>query len=362
MPHTRLAACVALALAGAGAAAGATLPADYDVTTYPVIVSEPGMRDVTVKKGTWGAGLAYEVTRPAGLAPGAKAPAVVFVNGVGLPIHEWEIYRSWARLVAAHGMAGITFDSKARGDSSDVAAFLAYVAKNADALGVDASRVAAWMCSANVAAGFPAAMAAAPSALRAIVVYYGAGEAPALRKDLPVYWALAGRDNARLVERQKALFERAVKEGVPWTMVVAPDLPHAFDAVETTPNSRRVVRETVAFLETHLAPAAPPADVPLPKRATGFVYANEPRRAEAVYREILARDPADLEAARRLGVSEYNEACRLALAGRRDEAFAWLNRAADDGFRSRTHYEGDADLESLRADPRWTALLTRLTR
>jgi hypothetical protein len=320
------------------------------------------MRNVTVTKGTWGDGLAFEVTRAAGLPPGAKTPAVVFVNGAGLPLHGWEIYRSWARLVAAHGMAGITFDAKTRGEASAVTAFLAHVAKNADALGVDASRVAAWMCSANVTAGLPASMAAAPSALRAIVVYYGAGETPALRKDLPVYWVLALRDNPRLVERQKALFERATREGMPWTMVVAPDLPHAFDAVEATPNSRRVVRETVAFLEAHLAPPAPPADVPLPMRATGFVYANEPRRAEAVYREILARDPSDREAARRLGVSEYNEACRLALEGRRDEAFVWLNRAADDGFVAKAQYEGDADLESLRADPRWAALLARLAR
>jgi hypothetical protein len=85
-------------------------PADpLDVTTYPVVLSAPGMSDVTVTQATWGDGLAMEVARPSRPA-GAKLPAVVFVNGVGGRLNEWEIYRSWARLVAAHGLAGVTFE------------------------------------------------------------------------------------------------------------------------------------------------------------------------------------------------------------------------------------------------------------
>ena len=43
------------------------------------------MTDVVVTAGTWGDGLALEVTRPAGAAGAGKRPAVVFVNGVTPP-------------------------------------------------------------------------------------------------------------------------------------------------------------------------------------------------------------------------------------------------------------------------------------
>ncbi len=103
-------------------------------------------------------------------------------------------------------------------------------------------------------------------------------------------------------------------------MVVAPDLPHAFDAVEVTPHSRAVVRETVAFLEAALAPAAPPDDVPLPKRASAFIYAGEPGNAVAVYREILAKSPDDGEARTLLGLA-------LSRSGKPAEAVVELERA-----------------------------------
>ena len=391
----------------------------YDVTTYPVVVTDPRTRDVVIAKATYGEGLAFEIASLPGTA-GARRPAVVFVNGVGGKLNEWEIYRSWARLVAARGLAGITFETKTSGSPAGVSAFFEHLRKNADALGLDLARLAAWSCSANVFAALPAIMTGEPIAFKAAVIYYGSGEAPVLRKDLPVYWVLAGRDGERLVERQKALFERAVKEKLPWTMVSAPDLPHAFDGVEDTPNSRRVVRETLEFLVALLAPSAPPTDVPLARRATAFMYANEPDRAVAVYREILAKTPSDGEARRLLGlalsragkpdeaVAElekaialgedgaaihqnlgdallavkrpaeaavhlrtavesgrryppvlFNLVCAEALSGAKDQAFAHLKELADTGWTGRAQVESDPDLAALRSDPRWAEALAR---
>ena len=53
----------------------------------------------------------------------------------------------------------------------------------------------------------------------------------------------------------------ALVEGAPWTMVNAPTLPHAFDALDTSDTSRRIVRDTLDFLYAQLdpLPAAPPA-------------------------------------------------------------------------------------------------------
>lgn len=53
----------------------------------------------------------------------------------------------------------------------------------------------------------------------------------------------------------------------------------------------------------------------------------------------------------------YNLACAYALKGDKDKAIATLQQAIDAGFRSKGHLMSDHDLDSLRDDPRFTALL-----
>ncbi len=419
-----------LAAAALGAApASAQSPSPYDVTTYSVVWTVPEAKNVRVFRGvayaeTSGsdkAPLVMDLAYPAGDAS-IPRPAVVFVNGVGGKLNEWEIYKSWARLVAAHGLVGITAESDPARPAESVRALLAHIAKEGAALRIDSSRLAVWACSANVRAALPLLMDGAPAGVRAAAILYGTGDAAALRKDLPVIWVMAGRDGPSLIEGQRALWARAAKEGAPWTMVNAPDLPHAFDAVEDTVHSRQLVRDIVEFLVSSLAPAgAPPPPALLPRRATAFLYANEPDKAAAVYREILAADPKDREAQRLLGLALtrqgkaaeavealrrvlemgesgpaihrnlgeallaagkpaeaaehlrkavdlgasappliYNLACAYALSGRRDDAFARLTELAGTGWLTRERLERDADLASLKSDPRFGALLAKL--
>ena len=402
-------------------------PSPYDVTTYPVVWTVPGAKDVRVARGTRYAGegagiLTLDVTYPSGGDASTRWPAVIFVNGVGGKLNEWEIYKSWARLVAAHGIAGVTAESDPGKPAESVRALFAHLAKEGAGLRLDSSRLAVWACSANVRAALPLLMDGAPAGVRAAAILYGTGEAATLRKDLPVYWVLAGRDGPGLIEGQRALWARAVKDGAPWTMVNAPDLPHAFDGVEDTAHSRQVVRELVEFLVASLAPAGPPAPpAPLPRRATAHMYGNEPEKAAAVYREILAANPKDVEAYRLLGLALtrqgkpgeavdalrkavelgddgpaihrnlgdallrsgrpaeaaehleksvklgmkappaiYNLACAYALSGRKDDAFARLNEVAAMGWLTREQVERDGDLASLKPDPRFGALLSKL--
>jgi hypothetical protein len=63
--------------------------------------------------------------------------------------------------------------------------------------------------------------------------------------------------------------------------------------------------------------------------------------------DLLAQIP-DPDAA-----SAYDHACCLALAGRKDDALARLRYAIAAGFQDFAHIEADADLASLRDDPRW---------
>ena len=52
----------------------------------------------------------------------------------------------------------------------------------------------------------------------------------------------------------------------------------------------------------------------------------------------------------------YNAACSYALAGRKDDAFTWLNKAMELGFDVASYLGRDDDLDSLRRDPRFAEL------
>jgi serine/threonine protein kinase/Flp pilus assembly protein TadD len=80
---------------------------------------------------------------------------------------------------------------------------------------------------------------------------------------------------------------------------------------------------------------------------------GQPERAVDWANRALALDSEDS------GVL-YNVACVQALTGRKDDAFASLEKAIKNGFGHREWLENDSDLAILRDDPRFDALLKRL--
>jgi len=73
--------------------------------------------------------------------------------------------------------------------------------------------------------------------------------------------------------------------------------------------------------------------------------------------EIAAR--AGMELFPKDPVWRYNTACALALQGSQDEALRQLDEAITLGFRDDRHIQADADLESLRATPKFELLVER---
>jgi len=61
-----------------------------------------------------------------------------------------------------------------------------------------------------------------------------------------------------------------------------------------------------------------------------------------------------------LGGAYYDFACGAALAGHRDEAFELLRRAIETGYLDSENTQSDRDLQSLRSDPRFAALLAEM--
>src|SRR5262245_11834305 len=119
---------LALALLVAPAAADVARP--HDITSYPVVWTEPGMERVAVRRGvaygeTAAKKLALDLYLPPGGAKGRKLPVILFLNGIGdnppaFILKEWEIYRSWMRVAAARGYAAAMGET----DPADVAGSL----------------------------------------------------------------------------------------------------------------------------------------------------------------------------------------------------------------------------------------------
>jgi dienelactone hydrolase len=282
-------------------------------------------------------------------------------------------------------------DSETAHATENLGQAIDHLRKNGTSLGVDGDRLGVWACSANVTIALPWLMNAAPEAVRTAVLYYGSGEVSRIRPELPLLYVMASDDDAGLIANQRKIWDLARAAGAPWTTVVARGLPHAFDALDESEASRRLVMQTVDYLVRQLVPLPP---TPAPSKARRYmqaIYGRRTTEAIAALRERLAEKPDDVEARNELGrmllisgdrpgsiqaydalvaradvpaatrsVALYNLACAHALEGHKDAALGRLEEAVAAGFTNASQISADPDLESLRREPRYRALMQRL--
>jgi TolB-like protein len=110
--------------------------------------------------------------------------------------------------------------------------------------------------------------------------------------------------------------------------------------------------EAVAAIKKALSIAGPFAE---PLSALGIAYAIDGRRVDAQKSLEQLHDRA-----KSTYVSPYNIATVYAALGDRDQAFAWLEKAYEGRSWYITFLRVDPDLDSLRSDPRFRALMQRV--
>ena len=116
-------------------------------------------------------------------------------------------------------------------------------------------------------------------------------------------------------------------------------------------DAQRTMEQSVALIQRHLE--SEPDDVrALYLGGGGLVNMGRVEEGLALARRALAIDPDDAG-------TLYNVACLYSLAGRVPEAIGYLEQALDAGFSQKEWIDNDSDLDPLRKEPRFQALMRR---
>ncbi len=285
---------------------------------------------VTVKRDVaYSGALGINIYSPPGAKPNDKRPAVIFLNAIGDragdKVKSWGIYSSWPRLIAAHGMVGISMDADANRIQESLSGLFAFLETEGAKYGIDASRLGVYAASANTTQSIVYLMSdRAAKGIKAAALYYGAtpvAESP-IRKDLPVLFILAEGDlQGGFGQQSRNLWQRVTEARAPWTLVFASNMIHAFDAFQDDDDSRRLVMQTIAFWRTHLEPVPQPSWERSPAREiVASTYGNDPQKTVDLLNKYIAAKTDDPQA-------YVSRARALNQLNRGDEAVADFDKA-----------------------------------
>lgn len=249
-----------------------------------VVLRAPGAETVeAIRDRPWGgAGHLFDLYRPPDAA--GPLPAVVLVTGfadpgfrtiAGCAFKDTAPFTSWARLLAASGLAAVTYSNA--DPAADAPAVLAYLRDHAAELGLDPGRFGLWACSGHAPTALAVLSRTPRLPIRCVALCYGytldlegstevedqgrqfkfavpdvsADEIPS---DVPLLIARAGADATPGVNASIDGFARyAATRGLDVEVVEHPTGPHAFDVLEDSDTSRAVIRRVVDFLRNRLS-------------------------------------------------------------------------------------------------------------
>jgi acetyl esterase/lipase len=266
----------AVLLIAAGAAGGQAPP---DLMKIPVFYSVPGTERVRVERdivfrSAGDTRLKADIYLPA--ARGAF-PVVLLVSGGS--VDDWRtaaFYTSFARVLAAEGIAAVNYDKRLARDrnslamaSEDSLALVDHLHSNAAKYGLDTSRLCTWHFSAGgTVAG---TMLGEKSPASCVVLTYAIlslGESDA-DPQLSPYSALvrarergdrfpptlvvrAGRDAKTLNDAIDAFVAAALAKNAPVSLINYPAGDHGFEILNDTDETRRVIAESIGWVKSRL--------------------------------------------------------------------------------------------------------------
>jgi hypothetical protein len=251
-----------------------------EIARKTVLYERPGMDAVRVRRDisyrtTAAGGLLMDIYYPAAATPGVRHSVIAIALAYPDPqsrIRHFGPVTSWARLIAASGIAAVVYGTSAPAD--DIHAVLRHLRSSASSLAIDESRVGVFAVSANVTVALSAMMRDTSlkcaallcgytmnldaSALEAAAAY-GFVDACAgksvddLPGDIPLFLVRAGREqNAGLNDALDRFVAEALARNLPVTLVNHHTGSHGFEMDDDSATSREIVKQMLAFLQFHL--------------------------------------------------------------------------------------------------------------
>ncbi|ARU61632.1 hypothetical protein CBW65_11865 [Tumebacillus avium] len=228
--------------------------------------------------------LRFDVYTPA-KKPDGKLPVVIFVHGDAPPAElkgakDWGQYSSWARAVAATGMAAVTFNHRSTDNfteltaaGADVDDLISYVRERASEYGLDPERIVIWSCSAGAPLGLRMALQERPSYIKGLIAYYPLLDLRDRRSELPetvtdealrtyspithlarspeqlppLLLVKAGQDSAAINTPLDSFYQEAVSRRVQLDYLEHPTAPHGFDVTLPDDTTRSIILQTLDF-------------------------------------------------------------------------------------------------------------------
>jgi tetratricopeptide (TPR) repeat protein len=220
-------------------------------------------------------------------------PALVFFNRATGADRSQPFYAAWARAAASKGIIGILPDLRPGSEAADCGVLIAYLSQHASELGIDG--IAVYAGSGNVFAALPFVQDPKQTAIKAAVMYYGSAPVAQFRLDLPVLYVRAGLDRPPVNESIASLAALAVAQNAPFTLLNYAGGHHAFELIDDTDATRRVIEQTLDFVTVALSAAYQSALRASLAEATAAGYVQTRKFGDAVkaYAQIVASKPDD---------------------------------------------------------------------
>jgi acetyl esterase/lipase len=268
---------VAPLLIVAGMAAAQAPP---DLMKIPVFYSVRGTEAVRVERDIVFRTVGETTLKADIYLPAAKGthPVVVLVSGGS--VNDWRtaaFYTSFARVLAAEGIAAVNYDKRLARDrkavpaaSDDSLALIDYLKRNAAKHELNTSRLCTWHFSAG--GTIAGTMLGENSPASCVVLTYtilslGEGDQDA---QLAPYSALvrareradrfpptlvvrAGRDAKTLNDSIDAFVAAALAKNGPVSLINYPGGDHGFEILNDTGETRRVIAESIAWVKSQVA-------------------------------------------------------------------------------------------------------------
>ncbi|MBD2699071.1 tetratricopeptide repeat protein [Spirosoma sp. BT702] len=290
-----------------------------------IVLTHPDTKKVTVKtnvtylsdtKGT----LKLDLYIPSQLKAGEKRPVIVFLNAIGddpnpseRRVKDWGVYQTWPQMMAAQGFIGVSMEADRSRVQESLRGVFNFLTQKGAEHHIDSDNIGVYAASANVSQAVEYLMGeSAHKGIKAAALYYGQAPVGPFRKDLPVLFLVAEGDVRG--DGYDKIWSEVMKNKAPWRLLMASNMPHAFDTFSGNDEARKLILETISFWKNQLEPVPAQQDLQAASReifAASFGHQSE--KAAELLKSWVAKHPNDATALSMYGgalrdLKQYDEA------------------------------------------------------